>query len=85
MASRDAEINKRQLENYSTLLISALKSTWNYFAQDVGGLFSYSGCSNVWFSPKEKVSSVKDVYIKKLNLGTMTSVFLTYVSFKDDW
>lgn len=47
----DAEINKRQIENYSRLLISALKSTWNHFAQDVGGSFSYSGRSKAWISP----------------------------------
>ena len=62
----DAEINKRQIENYSTLLVSALKSTWNHFAQDVGGLFSYSGRTKAWISPKVKVSNVKDVYLKKL-------------------
>lgn len=48
--------------NLHCVLISALKSTWNYFVQDWRGLFSCSGYSSVWFWPKEKVSSELNMF-----------------------
>ena len=55
---KDAEINKRHAESYTTLLVSGVKSTWNYLAEDVRVLSSCSGRFTVWFSPRMKVRTV---------------------------